>query len=195
MNAFCMYPKSKIAKFFGTIGHPKVGGLLNQRCAYGCVCSGCPSNHKCVQLVFKTPLHHYINIQSCFYAIIHISPAILGIFSNSSHSTVAVALLCSWCCTGHLRSQIRFSETVARAVVLASRQPFAGCAGFVSRPIRTQMLKIPASHLPHAPVGRSRPATLSWDCQTFRLQNGCKKTFVSLDPQKTFCEEMDAKNR
>ena len=37
----------------------------------------------------------------------------------------------------------------------------------------------------HAPVG----------LPTSRLQNGCKKTLVILEPRKTFCEKMDAENR
>ena len=63
-------------------GLPKVGVLLGQRSAYGRVCSGCPSNHKCVQFVFKTSLHHYINIQSCYFVHQIISPAILGMFQT-----------------------------------------------------------------------------------------------------------------
>jgi len=74
--------------------------LLSQRSAYGCVCSGCPSGHKCVQFVFKTPLDHYINIQSCFLMQKFISPAILGMFQ-----TVAVphSQLCC-CAVGAVRA-------------------------------------------------------------------------------------------
>ena len=69
-------------------------------------------------------------------------------------------------------------------------QKAAGCAGLISCPIWAQVLNRPAGHLPHAPVGRSRPAALSWDCQTLRLQSGCKKPRVSWDPRRDFCEEL-----
>ena len=89
----------------------------------------------CVQWVPKQPQMRAVRVQNLpaslykhsellFYATIHISSD-FGHVSNSSHSAVAAALLCSWRCTGRLRSRIRFSETVARAVVLACRQPFA----------------------------------------------------------------------
>ena len=53
-----------------------------KRLAYGCVYSGRPSDHKCVQFVFKNPLHHHINIQSCYFVHQIISPAILGMFQT-----------------------------------------------------------------------------------------------------------------
>ena len=74
-------------------GLPKVGVLLSQRSAYGCVCSGCPSDHKCVQFVFKAPLHHHINIQSWYFVHQIISPAILGMFQ-----TVAIPQSQLRCC-------------------------------------------------------------------------------------------------
>ena len=70
-----------------------VGVLLGQRSAYGRVCSWCPSNHKCVQFVFKTSLHHYTNIQSCYFMQQFISPAILGMFQ-----TVAIPQSQLRCC-------------------------------------------------------------------------------------------------
>ena len=72
---------------------PEVGVLLSRTWACLCVCSGCPSDHKCVQFVFKTSLHHYINIQSCYSMQKFISPAILGIFQ-----TVAVPQSQLRCC-------------------------------------------------------------------------------------------------
>ena len=93
----------------------------------------------CVQWVPKRPQMRAVRVQNLpaapykhlellFCATTHISSD-FGHVSNSSRSAVAAALLCSWRCTGHLRSRIRFSETVARAVVLASRQPCASwCA-------------------------------------------------------------------
>ena len=92
----------------------------------------------CVQWVPKQPQMRAVRVQNLpaslykhsellFYATIHISSD-FGHVSNSNHSAVAAALLCSWRCTGRLR-RFRFSETVARAVVLASRQPCASwCA-------------------------------------------------------------------
>ena len=92
MHAF--YTQSRIFRNFSAcLGHPEVGVLLSQRWAYGCVCSGCPSDHKCVQFVFKTPLHHHINIQSCYLMQQIISPAILGMFQ-----TVAVPQSQLRCC-------------------------------------------------------------------------------------------------
>ena len=61
---------------------PEVGVLLSRTWACRCVCSGCPSDHKCVQFVFKTSLHHYTNIQSCYFTQQFISPAILGMFQT-----------------------------------------------------------------------------------------------------------------
>ena len=61
---------------------PKVGVLLSRTWACRCVCSGCPSDHKCVQFVLKTSLHHYINIQRCYFMQKFISPAILGMFQT-----------------------------------------------------------------------------------------------------------------
>ena len=87
------YPKSIFPQLFGVIGLPKVGVLLSQRSAYGCVYSGCPSEHKCVQFVFKAPLHHHINIQSWHLMQQIISPAILGMFQ-----TVAVPQSQLRCC-------------------------------------------------------------------------------------------------
>ena len=89
----CMLFIPKVKKNAKLFGHPEVGVLLSQRSAYGCVCSGCPSNHKCVQFVFKTSLHHYINIQSCYFMQQFISPAILGMFQ-----TVAVPQSQLRCC-------------------------------------------------------------------------------------------------
>ena len=65
---------------------PKVGLCV-------CVCSGCPSDHKCVQFVFKPSLQHHINIQSCYFMQQFISPAILGMFQ-----TVAVPQSQLRCC-------------------------------------------------------------------------------------------------
>ena len=89
----------------------------------------------CVQWVPKRPQMRAVRVQNLpaslykhselfSYAITYISSG-FGHVLNSSPSAVAAALLCSWRCTGHLRSRNRFSGTVARAVVLASRQPFA----------------------------------------------------------------------
>ena len=72
---------------------PEVGVLLSRTWACRCVCSGCPSDHKCVQFVFKTSLHHYINIQSWHLMQQIISPAILGMFQ-----TVAVPQSQLRCC-------------------------------------------------------------------------------------------------
>ena len=75
----------------------------------------------CVQWVPKRPQMRAVRVQNLpaslykhsellFYATIHISSD-FGRVSNSSRSAVAAALLCSWRCTGHLRSRIGFSET------------------------------------------------------------------------------------
>jgi hypothetical protein len=82
LHAFFLYPKSKFPQLFGMFSHQEVGVLLSQRLAYWCVCSGCPSDHKCVQFVFKTSLYHYINIQSCHFMQQYISPAISGMFQT-----------------------------------------------------------------------------------------------------------------
>ena len=82
LDACFLYPRSIFSQLFGMFSHQEVGVLLSQRWAYGCVYSGCPSDQKCVQFVFKAPLHHYTNIQSWHHMQQIISPAILGMFQT-----------------------------------------------------------------------------------------------------------------
>ena len=123
MHAF--YTQSRIFRNFSACPDipklafcPAKGGLVGV-CAVGsqAITNACSS---CSNL----PVSLYKYSELSFYATIHISSD-FGHVSNSNHSAVAAALLCSWRCTGRLRSRIRVSETVARAVVLACRQPFA----------------------------------------------------------------------
>ena len=93
LYACFLYPDSNFPQLFGMSSLPEVGVLLSRTWACRCVCSGCPSDHKCVQFVFKTSLHHYINIQSCYFMQKFISPAILGMFQ-----TVAVPQSQLRCC-------------------------------------------------------------------------------------------------
>ena len=78
-----------------TLGKMGTKGL-RQRSAYGRVCSGCPSNHKCVQFVFKTSLHHYTNIQSCYFMQQFISPAILGMLQPVAIPQSQLRSICKW---------------------------------------------------------------------------------------------------
>ena len=55
LHACFLHPTSNFPQLFAMSRHQEVGVLLSQRSAYGCVCSGCPSDHKRVQFVFKTP--------------------------------------------------------------------------------------------------------------------------------------------
>ena len=93
LYACFLYPDSNFPQLFGMSSLPEVGVLLSRTWACRCVCSGCPSDHKCVQFVFKTSLHHYINIQSCYFMQKFISPAILGMFQ-----TVAIPQSQLRCC-------------------------------------------------------------------------------------------------
>ena len=75
--------------------------------------------------VLKTSAPLYKHSELLFYATIHIFSDLGRVSNCSSYSAVAAGLLCSWRRIGHSQNRNRFSETVARAVVLAPRQPFA----------------------------------------------------------------------
>ena len=110
-------------------GHQEVGVLLSQRAAYGCVYSGRPGDHKCVQFVFKNSLHHHVNIQSWHLMQQIISPAILGMFQ-----TVAVPQLqLRYCAAGAVRAICE----------LMGGTPAASCREVQTGPAVTCMLFIP----------------------------------------------------
>ena len=79
----------------------------------------------CVQWVPKRPQMRAVRVQNLpaslykhseltSYATNHISGD-FGHVSNSSHSAVAAALLCSWRCTGRLRSRSGFQKQLLAA--------------------------------------------------------------------------------
>ena len=61
-NSFLSIPRGEIQDTFRHVSLTRTWPSLSQRSDCGDVCSGCTSNHKCVQFVFKSPLHHHINI-------------------------------------------------------------------------------------------------------------------------------------
>ena len=134
-------------------GHQEVGVLLSQRSAYGCVCSRCPSNHKCVQFVFKTSLHHYTNIQSCYFMQQFISPAILGMFQ-----TVAIPQLQLRCCA------------------VGAVRPFAKPSGFQKQLLALWCLHVGSFlHIDVAQPPRSQMTPLAW-CPTVDSEQSSRVT-------------------
>ena len=139
LHACFLYPKSNFPQLFGMFGLPEVGVLLSQRWACWCVCSGFPSDHECVQFVFKTSLQHHINIQSCYFMQQFISPAILGMFQ-----TVAVPQSQLRCCAVGAVRAICKAESGFQKQLLALWCLHLGSLLYtdVAQPPRSQMVPL-----------------------------------------------------
>ena len=106
----CFYTQSRIFRNFSAcLVFPKLVFCSAKDRLMGVCAVGAQATTNACSSCLKPPASLYKHSELLFYATIHISSD-FGHVSNSSHSAVAAALLCSWRCTGRLRSRSGFQK-------------------------------------------------------------------------------------